>query len=432
MKHAILATLAATLAMSGPFAAAQEGDPAPASETAPGGELSPSNRGQALEGVAVLVNDEVVSFSDVRNRARMILLGFGNQISEELVQQAEQQAVESLIEEKLKMQEFTELTEGDEISEEEINQQLAQLAQRNGLTPDAFIANFESAGINPDTIRAQIRADIAWAAIVRGRFARQIRVSELRVDSMLQRLENSQNESQYRIGEIFLYAPDTSSQDVAMNRAQTLKRQIEQGAPFDQVAQQFSAAPSASAGGELGWLTPGDIRPEIMAAVESATPPVLLPPITSENGVYLIALLGKREPVTGDEVSLNLRQAISQSGDADAKLQQLKTDVTACSGLQTAANSIGDVNIVDMGEIDPTQLTDPFKSAVESLQTGESTEIMDLGASKMVLFVCSRSTGGQALPTRDELRDRLFDTEISMLADRYLRDIRREATIDMR
>lgn len=392
----------------------------------------PADGSQAVEGVAALVNDEVISYTDVRNRARMILLGFGAQITEELVQQAEQQAIESLIEEKLKLQEFTELTEGDEISEEEVNRDIARLAQRNGLTVEAFLANFQSAGINPETIRSQMRADIAWAAIVRGRFSQQVRVSELRVDSMLERMENAQDEPQYRIGEIFLYAPDTASQTVALERAQTLKQQIEQGAPFDQVAQQFSAAPSASAGGELGWLTPADMREEILSAVEGAAPPVLLPPIASENGVYLVALLGKREPSSEDEVSLNLRQAISQSDTAAEKLAQLKTDVTACSGLQAAANSIGDVNIVDMGDIDPEQLTDPFKSAVETLETGDSTEVMDLGPSKMVLFVCSRSTGGVALPTRDELRDRLFDTEISMLAERYLRDIRREATIDAR
>ncbi len=431
MRHSIIATAIAGAALgmtlAGPATFAQ----VPGAQAAPPAANS-SPEGQAIEGVAVLVNDEVISYSDVRNRARMILLGFGAQITEELVREAEQQAVESLIEEKLKQQEFTELTEGDTIEDAEVDRDLARLAQRNGLTLDAFMANFTEAGINPETIRSQIRADIGWAAIIRGRFAQQIRVSELRVDSMLERIENSQTESQYRLGEIFLYAPDQNSQNVAIERAQTLKRQIEQGAPFDQVAQQFSAAPSASAGGELGWLTPGDIRPEIMSAIETVTPPVLLPPISSENGVYLMALLGKREPVSDDQVSLTLRQAISQDADANAKLAQLKNDVTACSGLQTAANSIGEVNIVDMGEIDPEQLTDPFKSAVETLQTGESTEVLDLGASKMVLFVCSRATGGQALPTREELRERLFDTEISMLAERYLRDVRREATIDMR
>lgn len=421
MKNLILAGLAGCAALVSPVVLAQDA-----------AVQAPADGSQPIEGVAALVNDEVISFTDVRNRARMILLGFGAQITEELVQQAEQEAIESLIEEKLKFQEFQELTEGDTIEDAEIERDIARLAQRNGLTVDAFLANFQQAGINPDTIRNQLRADIAWAAIVRGRFAQQVRVSELRVDSMLERLETSQNEEQYRIGEIFLYAPDASSQTVALERAETLKRQIEQGAPFDQVAQQFSAAPSASAGGELGWLTRADIRPEVMTAVENATPPVLLPPIASENGVYLVALLGKREPTTGDEVSLNLRQAISQSDEAMDKLTQLKADVTACSGLQAAANSIGDVNIVDMGEIDPEQLTDPFKSAVEDLETGESTEVMDLGPSKMMLFVCSRSTGGAQLPTRDELRDRLFDTEISMLADRYLRDIRREATIDVR
>ena len=110
-------------------------------------------------------------------------------------------------------------------------------------------------------IRDMEEAKIAWTALIRGRYFKTVRVSELRIDDMLQRIKSSLDKPQYRIAEIFLYAPDQASRDLAKARAATLIQNIKQGADFQTLAQQFSAAPSASAGGDLNWLSPGDMRP---------------------------------------------------------------------------------------------------------------------------------------------------------------------------
>jgi peptidyl-prolyl cis-trans isomerase SurA len=43
--------------------------------------------------------------------------------------------------------------------------------------------------------------------------------------------------------------------------------------------------------------------------------------------------------------------------------------------------------------------------------------------------VCGSRAGNGDLPTRDEIRDRLFNAELSLVAERYLRDLKREATV---
>jgi len=114
---------------------------------------------------------------------------------------------------------------------------------------------------------------------------------------MLDRIKSSLDKPQYRLAEIFLYAPDQASRELAKARAATLIENVNQGADFQALAQQFSAAPSASAGGDLNWLSPGDMRPEIADAVlKAGEPPLVLAPIESDSGVYVIALTGKREP----------------------------------------------------------------------------------------------------------------------------------------
>jgi peptidyl-prolyl cis-trans isomerase SurA len=51
------------------------------------------------------------------------------------------------------------------------------------------------------------------------------------------------------------------------------------------------------------------------------------------------------------------------------------------------------------------------------------------GEQANVFVVCAREAGGAAVPSRDEIEDRLRERELSMLSDRDLRNLRREATI---
>ena len=45
------------------------------------------------------------------------------------------------------------------------------------------------------------------------------------------------------------------------------------------------------------------------------------------------------------------------------------------------------------------------------------------------IVVCSRDTGGAGVPTHDEIQNRLYEQELTMLSDRYLRNLRNQATI---
>jgi peptidyl-prolyl cis-trans isomerase SurA len=424
MKRIVALCLAAALATGAPALAQAAAPVAPAKPAAPAG-----SRGQAVEGVVALVNDEVISQSDVRNRMRIILLSFPGKPDEATLREAQAKAIEGLIEEKIQLREFHKLVKDHDIEDAEIDQRIAGMARQSKMEPDKFLAELAAEGINLQSLRDQVKADIAWSTIIRGRFARNIRVSELRIDEMMERVKESLDKPQVRLGEIFLYAPDQESRNNALKTAETLKQQIEQGAQFEAVAQQFSAAPSASAGGDLGWLSPGDKGPEIEEAIKNAKPPALLPPIESEGGVYLIALLGRREPIDPNAVMLKMKQISAKGDGAAAKLQAIKSKAKTCSDAVTAAQGVDGVTVVDMNDVALQGMSDTYKAALQPVKAGESTDLIDAGDSQLVLFVCERAAADAAVPTRDQIRDRLFDTEISMLADRYLRDLKREATI---
>ncbi len=392
-------------------------------------QAAPSSRASAIEGVAVLVNDEVISYTDVRRRMDLILLRYGGRPDEEIIRAAQSEATESLIEEKIELQEFKKLAKDAEITDDDINRELSRIASQNKQTQEAFVAALTNRGIAIQTLKDQLKAQIAWNELIRGRFARTIRVSELRISDTLDRVTGSLNKPQYRLAEIFQYAPDAASREKATTNLQALRRQIEQGAPFDQVAQQFSAAPSASAGGDLGWMTVDDMRPEFVSAIVAATPPAFLPPINTEDGVYLLAYLGKREPADPSKAKLKLKQVSLSGADAATKLQKIKSGANNCAAVDSAAAAVDGATVTPLNDIELSAMETTIHDALATLQIGQSTGVLDVGGAKSVLFVCDRTLGGAQMPTRDQVRNQLFDSEITMLADRYLRDLKREATI---
>ena len=67
------------------------------------------------------------------------------------------------------------------------------------------------------------------------------------------------------------------------------------GGDFGAVARQFSQAATASNGGLIGWVGPGELAPEIAEAVEKLDPGTIAGPIRSDGGFHILRVLDRRE-----------------------------------------------------------------------------------------------------------------------------------------
>jgi peptidyl-prolyl cis-trans isomerase SurA len=75
------------------------------------------------------------------------------------------------------------------------------------------------------------------------------------------------------------------------------------------------------------------------------------------------------------------------------------------------------------------ELSADIRSRLQGVSIGSSSAVVTNGDQANIIFLCSRETGGSAIPDRQQIEDRLREAELSMLAERYLRNLRREATI---
>lgn len=387
------------------------------------------------EGIVATVNDRLISSYDLRQRMLLLVVTSGVQVTQQNYQALQQQALRNLIDERLELQEMErwEL----KVSEAEIDEEIGRMAAQSGLTPEQLAEELGRVGVELQTLRSQIRAEIGWNYLVNGRFRSRARVSKDQVDLFMARLTEESQKPQYLVAEIYL---DPTLLDGGIAEAQSgaaqLFDQIVQGAaPFTSVARQFSHAPSAAAGGDAGWLVSGTINPEIETALQNMTPGQMTRPITTDDGVYIYYL---REKTEGNaDTKVRLRQAaitLPANAGADA-VQTAQTALTNYRSRNSSCDRLensGQIRISDLGETPLSELRDDYAEALRPLKPGQSTDPIRNAVNLNILYVCDKALAGDNAPSRAQIEDRLMADKVAMLGRRYLRDIRNGATIEIR
>lgn len=391
------------------------------------GAASPA-AAQYAEGVAAIVNDFVISTFDVRQRANLLIVSAGIQSTPEMQQRAQAQALRDLIDERLQIQETRgqyEIT----IAPEEIDRRLADLARQNNTDMAGLTQQLASSGVSISTLRTQIEADIAWNRLISGLYGSRLRISPVEITETQERIAASATRPQYQISEIFLPA-ETPAQFQEMEQgAIRLLQEMQRGAPFPLVARQFSAAPSAAAGGDIGWIASTELSPELQPIAAQLQPGQVSLPVRTPTGVYIIAMRDRRAGAAAGASSVVTLRQITAPAARQSELERVQRRVENCDGLESAVSGVEGALMIDLGQTTEADLSPVIRERISGVAAGRASPVVVDGEQASLFVVCGRQTGGGGVPSREEIEGRLREQELAMLAERYLRNLRREATI---
>lgn len=424
----VWASLALIAGVAAADAQAQAPTATPSSGASAAQRTAPAPRAvNPAAGVAAIVNDDVISTYDVNQRAQLLLVGSGIEPSRETLDRARGQALRDLVDEHLQMQETKE--KKVKVDPADVDRALADIARQNGTNVDALRSSLASAGISIQTLRSQIETDIAWKRLIGGRFGSRVRISKVQVDEALARITANAAKPQALVSEILIAAESDPDMEQAEQIGARLLQEIRNGAPFPAVARQFSAASSSAAGGDLGWLAQGELRPELQAIVDQLEPGQVSRPIRGPGGVYILAVRDKRAGVDRATVTRVALRQVKAPKEQRAALQRGLRRISGCDGLEPAMSGVNGASVVDLGEATEAELSDEVRGRVQTVQAGSASEIYETPDGLAALVVCARGSSGDGVPTRDEIENRLYDQELALLAQRYLRNLRRDSTI---
>ncbi|HYC75355.1 peptidylprolyl isomerase [Brevundimonas sp.] len=435
---AIAALLAGSaVAQTAPQEPAAAGTLNPAAEQAPPAAPAAAPQFQMADGILATVNDSVITGFDLRQRMLLLIAMTQVQPTPENIPAIQQQALNALVDERLQIQELANY-EDLKVTDEEVNAEIAAMAQEVGVTPEAYLSFLEAGGIRAQTLREQLRTQIGWQQLVGGRFQSRARVSKGAVDAAMRQMSEAASKKQYLIGEIYIEAARVGGQQAALNGANQLVQQMVQGAPFQAVAQQFSAAPSATRGGDAGWVVAGTVNPTLQAAMDQLEVGQLSRPIPVEGGVYIIYMRDKRDGAAASlvqlkQVMIELPETASEAEVATAtqRLQALQPQLTCETMLQRATSEQGLLG-ADLGEADVQNLAPQFQQVARAAPVGSVSTPIRTPLGLHLVGVCGRRVGGTEAPDPRAVENQLFRQNLATLGRRYMRDLREDALIEFK
>ena len=118
---------------------------------------------------------------------------------------------------------------------------------------------------------------------------------------------------QTRARHILVKTNELISETEARNRILALKDRLDNKVDFAELARTRSEDTSASRGGDLNWLSPGDTVPEFERAMDELKPGEISGPVRSPFGWHLIQVMERRnQDMTQEGQRMNARQTLRE------------------------------------------------------------------------------------------------------------------------
>ena len=397
--------------------------------------------GQGTQRIAAIVNDDVVSIFDLQARMQVVIASSGIRPSRQTQQRLKRQVLRTLVDERLQLQEAKKLNVS--ISKRNIQAAMAALERQNNIKPGKFDSFLKANGLPRTAVFARIRAQIAWSKLIRRRLLPKVSIGDDEIAEVLTRLKERKGQTEYRVSEIFLPV-DTANQESAIkNTAQRLADELKAGARFAAVARQFSAAASASTGGDLGWIQESVLNEDLAGVIPNMKRGAIAGPIRTLSGFQIYRLAEKRrilEP-SGDKAVVDLRRIklplpnkpSKEEVQVQSNLAQLLSETVAgCEDMVPMAKQASATGKVLLGKMQVGKLGTSLRDVVRDLKIGKASAPVRTPSGISVFMVCDRETPESNLPSSKEIKDRLTQERLSVLIRRYMRDLRSAAVVDLR
>lgn len=241
--------------------------------------------GARAQQIVVIVNGEPITALDIDQRSKLV------QLSTHKVP-PRQEVLDELINEKLKVREAKKW--GLDVSNTEVDNAYASMAGRMRLTPEQLTQQLARSGVNPATLKARIKADLAWPQLVRGRYQASLQIGE---KDLLTAMESKSDDTvgyDYTLRPILFLVPTGSPETFVEGRkreAEALRgrfQDCDEGLNFARALKDVAVRDQVV-------RSSADIPPELRKVLDAVEVSRLTPPEVTKFGVEMFAICAKKE-----------------------------------------------------------------------------------------------------------------------------------------
>ncbi|MVO14254.1 peptidylprolyl isomerase [Parasedimentitalea huanghaiensis] len=379
---------------------------------------------QGLFSPAVTVNEEVVTYFELEQRAQfMRLLGTAGDPYE--------QAREELIKDRLKNAAVTEA--GINISEEDVLAGMTELAGRANLSLEEFTKVLGQNGVAPETLRDYTSAGLAWRDYVGSRFLSRARPSDAEIDRAMGRAGTGG--VQVLLSEVII--PINAQNAGQVEEIAEQISQLKSYSAFSSAATQYSASDSRNNQGQLPWMNLSKLPPQLQEVVLGLKSGEITAPMPLQGAVALFQMRGIRE-VTGSAPRYAAIEYASyfiaggRTPEAMSTAQKIASQIDTCDDLYGIAKD-QDPSVLDRQSLAPSEIPQDIALELAKLDTGETSTVLtrNNGQTLMLLMMCGRTAdlGAGESESREGVANALTQQRLGAFADSFIEQLRADAEI---
>ncbi|AIF46920.1 peptidylprolyl isomerase [Dyella japonica] len=399
---------------------------------------------QPLDRIVAVVDEGVILQSELNEAVRSVQQQYANNPGQlPPMDVLQRQVLDRLILMKLQVQRADD--QGIRVSDADVDQAVAAVAQQNHMTPEQLRAAVESEGGSFAAFRHQLSDQLIAQRLHDSVIRDQVTITDSEINNMLA-------SPSYKAGEVHLahiqvsLPAGASAADIkaAQDKATQAMDAIKGGMDFHAAAIRYSDAQDALEGGDLGWRRMDEIPPAFADAVGNMKPGDVSPAMRGPTGFHILKLVEQRQPSRQVVQEFHARQILIRPSElmtpeqAHQKAQDLysrivnkhedfatlakensKDDTTANNGGDMGwfmQNDWGSTIAQHMGELKDDQVSQPFQSEagwhiLQRLGTRQSDRTDEL--------------------SRNQARQAIGNRKAEQAYEDYLREMRSSAYVNI-
>lgn len=403
---------------------------------------------QPLDRIVAVVDEDVILQSELDRAVANVAAQYAKN-PERLPPRnvLERQVLERLV--LVKLQVARAASTGIRISDEELNNAMAAVAQQNGISQDALRQRLAADGLSVTEFRNSIRDEMTVQRLRQSFGQSRVQVSEAEIDAALATQANTG--AQYHLAHILVSLPEgATAEQIATGerKVQGVKALIDKGElDFAAAAVRYSDSPNALEGGDLGWRSLDEIPVAFADMLKGMNTGQVVGPLRGPSGFQLLKLVETRDGTQAEARTVTEYNArhilirvtpVQDANAAKAKIDTLKARIAGGADFAAvAAESSEDANSKgeggDLGWFEANAFGPAFGNQISGLQDGQvSAPFRTEAGWHITQRVASRQTDVTNANQRAQVRETIGRRKLEDEYNRYLQELRGEAFVDFR
>jgi peptidyl-prolyl cis-trans isomerase SurA len=256
--------------------------------------------GEVVDRVAATVNGDVVTLSDLEERAgaewaRAARMDPGP-ARDEARRAALRRAFDVIVAEKLlsKQAEALQL----ETTDAQVDAAIADIKARNRFDDAQLDRALAEQGMDRTSFRQQVRRELETYQVLQYKVRGRVKLSDADVKNYYQtHPQEFGGEEELKVRHIFLPLPEgapRSEEEKARAQGERVLQRLRTGEDFAKVAREVSKGPSAADGGDIGWLRRGTVQKQLEDAAFALKDGQVSPLVRAGPGLHVLKVEGRR------------------------------------------------------------------------------------------------------------------------------------------